>query len=128
MTKSYHPWMNFQPPIPTKFLDNMLLPNENAGIPTVCDIALALYSKLLPDKVQGAGQVTSVLPFQVFDLVLVSTNLMSGTSGVPTIGFSTGSALGPPLGSCNSQQSYAHVSRALRLSCKHKHLHSYNHI
>jgi len=27
-----------------------------AGIPTVCDIALALYSKLLPDKVQGAGQ------------------------------------------------------------------------
>merc|ERR1719357_1488655 len=27
-----------------------------AGIPTVCDIALALYSKLLPDRVQGAGQ------------------------------------------------------------------------
>ena len=28
-----------------------------AGIPTVCDVALALYSKLLPDRVQGAGQV-----------------------------------------------------------------------
>jgi len=27
-----------------------------AGIPTVCDVALALYSKLLPDRVQGAGQ------------------------------------------------------------------------
>ena len=30
------------------------------GIPTVCDVALALYSKLLPDRVQGAGQVTTV--------------------------------------------------------------------
>ena len=29
------------------------------GIPTVCDVALALYSKLLPDRVQGAGQVTT---------------------------------------------------------------------
>ena len=32
--------------------------DEIAGIPTVCDVALALYSKLLPDRVQGAGQVT----------------------------------------------------------------------
>ena len=34
--------------------------DEIPGIPTVCDVALALYSKLLPDRVQGAGQVTSV--------------------------------------------------------------------
>jgi len=27
-----------------------------AGIPTVCDIGLALHSKLVPDRVQGAGQ------------------------------------------------------------------------
>ena len=37
---------------------NEAQPNELAGIPTVCDVALALYSKLLPDRVQGAGQVT----------------------------------------------------------------------
>ena len=34
--------------------------DEIAGIPTVCDVALALYSKLLPDRVQGAGQVTRI--------------------------------------------------------------------
>jgi len=27
-----------------------------AGIPTVCDVGLALYSKLLPDRMQGLGQ------------------------------------------------------------------------
>jgi len=26
-----------------------------AGIPTVCDVGLSLYSKLLPDKMQGVG-------------------------------------------------------------------------
>ena len=37
--------------------------DEIAGIPTVCDVALALYSKLLPDRVQGAGQVTRNFQF-----------------------------------------------------------------
>ena len=51
---------------------------------------------------------------------------MSEISGIPTVGFSTGAALGTSLGSRHSQQSHAYAGRAFRLSSYDTHFHSYD--
>ena len=58
---------------------------------------------------------TWLSPMLLHSCKLVSSDIESESSGIPTFGFSTGTALGTSLGTCNSKQSHAYAGRAFRL-------------